>query len=186
MSILFIGCVLHKTSCVVRQLKSLQFNCAVQSGPDERSIPGNTIAVQADMPFSGLTTFGSAFLSKFQCSQMPHPVRFHPITNRKLYDFFRYHRWKLMALYAVSCLSTSHLWIRLEFSLEKNNERNAAMILLVLPHGLQQSVTSFFFCLILINSMLVMNSSVWLDLYVVMMTRYAWFWTRQTKLTHNR
>lgn len=26
------------------------------------------------MPFSGLTSFGSSFLSKFQCSQMPHPV----------------------------------------------------------------------------------------------------------------
>lgn len=46
----------------------------MQSGTDERSIPGNTVAVQADMPFSGLTTFGTAFLSKFQCSQMPHPV----------------------------------------------------------------------------------------------------------------
>lgn len=46
----------------------------MQSGPDERSIPGNTVAVQADMPFNGLTTFGTAFLSKFQCSQMPHPV----------------------------------------------------------------------------------------------------------------
>ncbi|PKU85353.1 EH domain-containing protein 1 [Dendrobium catenatum] len=46
----------------------------VMSGPDERSIPGNTIAVQADMPFSGLTAFGTAFLSKFQCSQMPHPL----------------------------------------------------------------------------------------------------------------
>ncbi|CAN1242292.1 EH domain-containing protein 2 [Linum perenne] len=42
--------------------------------PDERSIPGNTVAVQADMPFSGLTTFGTAFLSKFECSQMPHPL----------------------------------------------------------------------------------------------------------------
>ncbi|XP_042503774.1 EH domain-containing protein 1-like isoform X2 [Macadamia integrifolia] len=49
----------------------------VMSGPDERSIPGNTIAVQADMPFSGLTTFGTAFLSKFQCSQMPHPLLDH-------------------------------------------------------------------------------------------------------------
>lgn len=48
--------------------------CVSQSGPDERSIPGNTVAVQADMPFSGLTTFGTAFLSKFECSQMPHPV----------------------------------------------------------------------------------------------------------------
>nr|KYP52169.1 EH domain-containing protein 1 [Cajanus cajan] len=50
---------------------------AVMSGPDERSIPGNTIAVQADMPFSGLTTYGSAFLSKFECSQMPHPLLDH-------------------------------------------------------------------------------------------------------------
>lgn len=46
----------------------------VMSGPDERSIPGNTIAVHADMPFSGLTSFGGAFLSKFECSQMPHPL----------------------------------------------------------------------------------------------------------------
>ncbi|XP_052115003.1 EH domain-containing protein 1-like [Arachis duranensis] len=44
------------------------------AGPDERSIPGNTIAVHADMPFSGLSSFGSAFLSKFECSQMPHPL----------------------------------------------------------------------------------------------------------------
>ncbi|KAK7355073.1 hypothetical protein VNO80_14318 [Phaseolus coccineus] len=47
------------------------------SGPDERSIPGNTVAVQADMPFSGLTTFGTSFLSKFECSQMPHPLLEH-------------------------------------------------------------------------------------------------------------
>ncbi|XP_065880038.1 EH domain-containing protein 1-like [Euphorbia lathyris] len=46
----------------------------VMSGSDERCIPGNTIAVHADMPFSGLTTFGGAFLSKFECSQMPHPL----------------------------------------------------------------------------------------------------------------
>ncbi|PKA50641.1 hypothetical protein AXF42_Ash017980 [Apostasia shenzhenica] len=49
----------------------------VMSGPDERCIPGNTIAVQADMPFSGLTSFGTAFLSKFECSQMPHPLLDH-------------------------------------------------------------------------------------------------------------
>ncbi|XP_045828634.1 EH domain-containing protein 1-like [Trifolium pratense] len=49
----------------------------VMSGPGERSIPGNTVAVQADMPFSGLTTFGTAFLSKFECSQMPHPLLEH-------------------------------------------------------------------------------------------------------------
>ncbi|XP_028755277.1 EH domain-containing protein 1 [Neltuma alba] len=46
----------------------------VMSGPDERSVPGNTIAVDADMPFSGLTKFGGSFLSKFQCSQLPHPL----------------------------------------------------------------------------------------------------------------
>ncbi|KAH9605320.1 hypothetical protein KSS87_022448 [Heliosperma pusillum] len=49
----------------------------IMSGPDERSIPGNTIAVQADMPFGGLTSFGTAFLSKFECSQMPHPLLEH-------------------------------------------------------------------------------------------------------------
>ncbi|KMZ61120.1 EH domain-containing protein 4 [Zostera marina] len=49
----------------------------VMSGPDDRSIPGNTIAVQADMPFSGLTTFGTAFLSKFECSQMPNSLLEH-------------------------------------------------------------------------------------------------------------
>lgn len=49
----------------------------VMSGPDERSVPGNTIAVQADMPFSGLTSFGTAFLSKFECSQMPHSLLEH-------------------------------------------------------------------------------------------------------------
>lgn len=26
------------------------------------------------MPFRGLTSFGGAFLSKFECAQMPHPV----------------------------------------------------------------------------------------------------------------
>lgn len=49
----------------------------VMSGVDDRSIPGNTVAVQADMPFSGLTTFGTAFLSKFECSQMPHSLLEH-------------------------------------------------------------------------------------------------------------
>ncbi|CAA0835888.1 EH domain-containing protein 1 [Striga hermonthica] len=49
----------------------------VMSGPDERSIPGNTVAVQANLPFTGLTTFGGFFLSKFECSQMPHPLLEH-------------------------------------------------------------------------------------------------------------
>ncbi|KNA07374.1 hypothetical protein SOVF_172490 [Spinacia oleracea] len=49
----------------------------IMSGPDERRIPGNTISVQEDMPYKGLTMFGSAFLSKFECSQMPHPLLEH-------------------------------------------------------------------------------------------------------------
>ncbi|XP_024363827.1 EH domain-containing protein 1 [Physcomitrium patens] len=49
----------------------------VMGGADERNVPGNTIAVQADMPFSGLTKFGQAFLAKFECSQMPHPLLDH-------------------------------------------------------------------------------------------------------------
>ncbi|XP_059307172.1 EH domain-containing protein 1-like isoform X2 [Lycium ferocissimum] len=49
----------------------------VTSGPDERSIPGNTIAVRADMPFTDLTKFGGAFLSKFECSQLPHSLLDH-------------------------------------------------------------------------------------------------------------
>ncbi|KAG9137175.1 hypothetical protein Leryth_011997 [Lithospermum erythrorhizon] len=49
----------------------------VMNGPDERSIPGNTIAVQADTSFSGLTSFGTSFLSKFECSQLPHPLLEH-------------------------------------------------------------------------------------------------------------
>ncbi|KAI7746816.1 hypothetical protein M8C21_007723 [Ambrosia artemisiifolia] len=49
----------------------------VMGGPDERSVPGNTIAVQADMPFKTLSSFGGAFLSKFECSQMPHPLLEH-------------------------------------------------------------------------------------------------------------
>ncbi|CAL5443268.1 unnamed protein product [Camellia sinensis] len=64
----------------IQKLKPLEvtyqfndFESPLLNGPDERSIPGNTIAVQADMPFSGLTTFGTSFQSKFECSQMPHP-----------------------------------------------------------------------------------------------------------------
>ncbi|KAK0599184.1 hypothetical protein LWI29_003046 [Acer saccharum] len=55
----------------------IEFITSMQSGPDERSIPGNTVAVQADMPFSGLTTYGTTFLSKFECSQMPHSLLEH-------------------------------------------------------------------------------------------------------------
>lgn len=49
----------------------------VMNGTDERSIPGNTVAVQGDMPFNGLTRFGTSFLAKFEVSQMPHPLLEH-------------------------------------------------------------------------------------------------------------
>ena len=38
-------------------------------GQDDRITPGNTLAVQPDKPYSGLSNFGSGFLSKFQASQ---------------------------------------------------------------------------------------------------------------------
>lgn len=33
--------------------------------------------MQADMPFNGLSAFGSSFLSKFECAQMHHPLLEH-------------------------------------------------------------------------------------------------------------
>ncbi|CAI0379352.1 unnamed protein product [Linum tenue] len=47
---------------------------AVMSGPDDKTIPGNNIAGQPDMPFYGITAFGKEFMSKFKCSQMSHPL----------------------------------------------------------------------------------------------------------------
>ena len=43
-------------------------------GPDERIIPGNAAATQADRPFRTLSQFGTAFLSKFQLSLSPIPI----------------------------------------------------------------------------------------------------------------
>ncbi|CAL1354096.1 unnamed protein product [Linum trigynum] len=50
---------------------------AVMSGPDDKTIPGNNMAGQPDMPFYGITAFGKEFLSKFKCSQMSHPLLEH-------------------------------------------------------------------------------------------------------------
>jgi len=81
--------------------------CA-QNGPDERSIPGNTIAVQADMPFRGLTAFGTAFLSKFECSQMPHPVSCQNMAQAKSF-FLRFShmpKWHLeLSIFTVGLLN---------------------------------------------------------------------------------
>jgi GTPase SAR1 family protein len=47
---------------------------AVMHGPEERIIPGNTLAVQADMPFRAVNKFGSGFLNKFQAAIVPAPI----------------------------------------------------------------------------------------------------------------
>lgn len=44
---------------------------AVTYGEEERVIPGNAAATQHNRPFTGLSQFGSTFLSKFQVSESP-------------------------------------------------------------------------------------------------------------------
>ena len=46
----------------------------IEHGHEERRTPGNTLAVQPDRPYQGLSSFGTAFLSKFECSQCPSPL----------------------------------------------------------------------------------------------------------------
>lgn len=46
----------------------------IMDGPDERLIPGNAVAVQADKPFQPLAKFGNAFLNRFECAQVPCPL----------------------------------------------------------------------------------------------------------------
>lgn len=46
----------------------------IEHGHEERRTPGNTLAVQPDRPYQGLASFGTAFLSKFECSQCPSPL----------------------------------------------------------------------------------------------------------------
>lgn len=50
---------------------------AVMNGAGSKVIPGNAACVAADMPFTGLTKFGSAFMGKFQVSQVPVPFLEH-------------------------------------------------------------------------------------------------------------
>ncbi|RIA91199.1 P-loop containing nucleoside triphosphate hydrolase protein [Glomus cerebriforme] len=47
---------------------------AVMNGVEDRVIPGNAAAVNAQLPFRGLNKFGQAFLSRFQVSQLPSPA----------------------------------------------------------------------------------------------------------------
>eukprot|EP00898_Chlorokybus_atmophyticus_P007677 jgi/Chlat1/7910/Chrsp68S07352 len=46
----------------------------IYGGHEERITPGNTLAVQSDKPFTGLTSFGTGFLSKFEGSQLPNSL----------------------------------------------------------------------------------------------------------------
>jgi len=41
---------------------------AIMHGEEDRTIPGNALALQADKPFRSLAMFGTAFLSKFEAS----------------------------------------------------------------------------------------------------------------------
>eukprot|EP00798_Chlamydomonas_sp_ICE-L_P032141 gene32141-16666_t len=46
----------------------------VYHGGEERRVPGNTLAVQPDLPYQGLAGFGSGFLTRFEGSQCPAPL----------------------------------------------------------------------------------------------------------------
>ncbi|GJM97625.1 hypothetical protein PR202_ga14563 [Eleusine coracana subsp. coracana] len=52
-----------------------QYSTGAHIGPEPTT--DRFVVVMADMPYSGLTTFGTAFLSKFECSQMRHPLLEH-------------------------------------------------------------------------------------------------------------
>jgi len=46
-------------------------------GSQERVIPGNAVAVDAEKPFHALNRYGAAFLSKFEASESPAPLLQH-------------------------------------------------------------------------------------------------------------
>lgn len=47
---------------------------AVMHGNQERVIPGNAVAVDAEKPFHALNRYGAAFLSKFEAAELPAPL----------------------------------------------------------------------------------------------------------------
>ncbi|KAJ2805571.1 hypothetical protein H4R21_001209 [Coemansia helicoidea] len=47
---------------------------AIMSGPEPKVVPGHAAAVSGELPFSGLTRFGTKFLSRFQVAQMNNPL----------------------------------------------------------------------------------------------------------------
>ena len=50
---------------------------AVMHGPEDKTTPGNALAVSPNMPFRGLEMFGNGFLSKFQGAQLDVPLLHH-------------------------------------------------------------------------------------------------------------
>jgi len=50
---------------------------AVMHGGDDKTTPGNALAVSPNMPFRGLEMFGNGFLSKFQGAQLDVPLLHH-------------------------------------------------------------------------------------------------------------
>ncbi|KAJ1731242.1 hypothetical protein LPJ61_002626 [Coemansia biformis] len=47
---------------------------AIMNGPEPKVVPGHAAAVSGDLPFSGLTKFGTKFLSRFQVAQLNNPL----------------------------------------------------------------------------------------------------------------
>ena len=47
---------------------------ALLHGNDEKTIPGNALALQPHLPFGSLQMHGTAFLSKFEASVLPCPI----------------------------------------------------------------------------------------------------------------
>ena len=50
---------------------------AVMHGQEDKTTPGNALAVSPNMPFRGLEMFGNGFLSKFQGAQLDVPLLHH-------------------------------------------------------------------------------------------------------------
>ena len=50
---------------------------AVMHGTEDKTTPGNALAVSPNMPFRGLEMFGNGFLSKFQGAQLDVPLLHH-------------------------------------------------------------------------------------------------------------
>jgi GTPase SAR1 family protein len=63
----------NKTKIFIISLQTDKF-VAVMHGQSERILPGNAATVQAELPFCGLSNFGTSFLSKFNISFTDAPL----------------------------------------------------------------------------------------------------------------